>query len=436
MSLPSDPGPFHLPGMRGWRKRGGMQINAWFLVIAFSLIILWKVDFFATLLNLKSLGAGIPAAFLGVIDQEAYERSQEYTRAKAVLGIGEGIFSLFLLFTFWCLGGFGWLDGEVRLFVGKGGPILAGVVYISALALALGILKLPFDYYETFVLEEKFGFNRTTLGVWIGDLVKGAALSFLLGAPLLALLIWIFESVPLAWLWGWGLVTAASLLLAYVAPTWILPLFNQFKPLPNGSLRQSIEAMAEKCDYPLTEVSVMDGSKRSTKSNAFFTGFGKNKRIALFDTLIEKHTDEELVGVLAHEIGHFKKGHLVRAIVLSTLTTGALFFLLGLMMHNRSLFDAFGVRETSVYVSLVLFGIVMTPVNDLLSIAGNWLSRKHEFEADAYAADVTGNARAMADALRKLSRDNLSNLTPHPFYVFLNYTHPPVAQRIAALEGK
>jgi STE24 endopeptidase len=413
-----------------------MQINAWFLLIAFALVILWKVDFFATLLNLKSLGAEIPEAFRGLIDQEAYERSQEYNRDKAVLGIGESVFSLLLLFTFWCLGGFGWLDGEVRAFVGKGGPILAGVVYISALALALGILKLPFDYYETFVLEEKFGFNRSTLGVWVGDLVKGAALSFLLGAPLLAALIWIFESVPFAWLWGWGLVTAASLVLAYVAPTWIMPLFNQFKPLPEGSLRQSIEVMAKKCDYPLTEVSVVDGSKRSTKSNAFFTGFGKNKRIALYDTLIEKHTNDELVGVLAHEIGHFKKGHLVKTIVLSTITTGALFFLLGLMMNNRSLFDAFGVKETSVYVSLVLFGIVMTPVNDLLSIAGNWLSRKHEFEADAYAAEVTGNARAMADALAKLSRDNLSNLTPHPFYVFLNYTHPPVVQRIAALAGK
>lgn len=426
---------FRLPGRVLWRKPRAMQINAWFIVIVVALVVLWKLDLFATLLNLKSLGAEIPEAFRGVIDQEAYERSQEYTRAKAVLGIGEGIFSLVVLFTFWCLGGFGWLDGEVREFVGKGGSILTGIVYISAIALALGILRLPFDYYETFVLEEQFGFNRTTLGIWIGDLVKGAALSFLLGAPLLAALIWIFESVPFAWLWGWGLVTAASLLLAYVAPTWILPLFNQFQPLPDGSLRQSIEEMAKQCDYPLTEVSVMDGSKRSTKSNAFFTGFGKNKRIALFDTLIEKHTEEELVGVLAHEIGHFKKGHIVKALILSTLTTGAMFFLLGLMMHNRSLFDAFGVKETSVYVSLVLFGIVMTPVNDVLSIAGNWLSRKHEYEADAYAAEVTGNAGAMADALRKLSRDNLSNLTPHPFYVFLNYTHPPVALRIAALEG-
>ncbi|MCB1203124.1 MAG: M48 family metallopeptidase [Verrucomicrobiae bacterium] len=412
-----------------------MQINAWFIVIVVVLVVIWKLDLFATLLNLKSLGAEIPEAFRGVIDQEAYERSQEYTRAKAVLGIGEGIFSLVVLFAFWCLGGFGWLDDEVRAFVGKGGSVLAGIVYITALALALGILKLPFDYYETFVLEETFGFNRSTFGVWVGDLVKGAALSFALGAPLLAALIWIFESVPFAWLWGWGLVTVTSLVLAYLAPTWILPLFNKFEPLPDGSLRRSIEAMAKHCDYPLTEVSVMDGSKRSTKSNAFFTGFGKNKRIALFDTLIENHTEEELVGVLAHEIGHFKKGHIVKTLVLSTITTGLMFFLLGIVMNNRSLFDAFGVKEASVYVSLVLFGVMITPVNDLLSIAGNWLSRKHEFEADAYAAEKTGNASAMADALRKLSRDNLSNLTPHPFYVFLNYSHPPVAERIAALEG-
>jgi len=191
--------------------------------------------------------------------------------------------------------------------------------------------------------------------------------------------------------------------------------------------------MARKCDYPLAEISVMDGSKRSAKSNAFFTGFGKRKRIALFDTLVEKHTEPELVAVLAHEIGHFKKGHIVKSLVIGTLTTGALFFLLGQMMNNHALFDAFGVKETSVYVTLVLFVILVSPMNEVLSVAGNWLSRKHEFEADAYAAEATGDPAAMAGALRKLSRDNLSNLTPHPFYVFLHYTHPPVAERIRAL---
>lgn len=180
----------------------------------------------------------------------------------------------------------------------------------------------------------------------------------------------------------------------------------------------------------------MDGSKRSSKSNAFFTGFGKKKRIALFDTLVEKHTVPELVGVLAHEIGHYKKKHIVTGMVVSILTMGVMFFLLGLMMNNRGLFDAFGIKETSIYVSLVLFGILMSPLNTVLSISGNMLSRKHEFEADAYAAQVTGHPEEMANALKKLSKDNLSNLTPHPFYVFLNYSHPPVVERIAALQGK
>lgn len=408
-----------------------MQYNIWFIGIVLALFLLWKLDFFATLLNLKALTPEIPATFRGYIDDEAYAQSQEYTREKSVLGITEGVVSLVVLFIFWWFGGFGWLDEKVRS-LGYG-PVVTGMGFIAALMIAQQVLSTPFDLYSTFVLEEKFGFNRTTFATWVMDRIKGATLGALIGLPLLAALLWIFQTVPMAWLWGWGLVTGFSLLLAYVAPTWIMPLFNKFEPLEEGALKTEIHAMAEKCEFPLKEVSVMDGSKRSAKSNAFFTGFGNNKRIALFDTLIENHTVPELVGVLAHEIGHFKKRHIVKSLVIGILTTGVTFFLLGLMMQNRALHDAFGVKETSVYVSLVLFGILMSPVNDLLSIGSHWLSRKHEFEADAYAADVTGNPSAMADALRKLSKDNLSNLTPHPFYVFLNYTHPPVTERVKAL---
>lgn len=411
-----------------------MQYNFWFIAIVLGLFLLWKVDLIANLLNLKSLSPDIPETFQEYVDAEAYEKSQEYTRARAVFSIAEGIFSLLVLFTFWWLGGFGWLDEAVRG-LGKG-PILTGMLFVGALVVGQQLLSIPFDLYSTFNIEEQFGFNRTTLATWIADRAKGAILGVIIGAPLLALLLWIFQTVPMAWLWGWVLVTAFSLLLAYVAPTWIMPLFNKFEPLEDGELKTEIHEMAEKCEFPLKEVSVMDGSKRSAKSNAFFTGFGNNKRIALFDTLIEKHTVPELVGVLAHEIGHFKKRHIVKSLVIGILTTGVMFFLLGQMMENRSLFDAFGVKETSVYVSLVLFGILMSPVNEVLSIGSNLLSRKHEFEADAYAAEVTGNPEAMADALRKLSKDNLSNLTPHPFYVFLNYTHPPVTQRVEALGVK
>jgi STE24 endopeptidase len=408
-----------------------MQINAWFLFITLALFLFWKLDLFAALLNLKALSPEIPEAFQEFVEEGAYEQSQEYTREKSVLGIVSGIASLVILFTFWWLGGFGWLDGVVR---GWGqGPIVTGLIFVGALMMAQQIISVPFNLYGTFVLEERFGFNRMTFSTWFLDHLKAAIIGVLIGAPLLAALLWLFQSVPMAWLWGWVLVTAFSLGLTYVAPTWIMPLFNKFEPLDDGELKSKIHAMAEKCEFPLKEVTVMDGSKRSAKSNAFFTGLGDNKRIALFDTLIENHTVPELVGVLAHEIGHFKKRHIIKSLVIGIFTTGAMFFLLGFMMENRSLFDAFGVEKTSIYVSLVLFGLVISPVNELLSVAGNWMSRKHEFEADAYAAEVTGNPEAMANALRKLSKDNLSNLTPHPFYVFLNYTHPPVVERVRAL---
>ncbi len=408
-----------------------MEYNGWFIAIVLGLFLMWKLDLFATLLNLKALSSEIPATFEEFIDENAYEQSQEYTRSRATFGIGEGIFSLVLLFVFWWLGGFAWLDVQVRAF--GYGPLITGLIFVAALILANQIISIPFDLYSTFVIEEKFGFNRTTLATWIMDQAKGLLLGAFFGLPLLAALIWIFQSVPMAWLWGWLLVTVFSLALTYVAPTWIMPLFNKFQPLKDGQLKTEIHLMAKKCEFPLQEVFVMDGSKRSSKSNAFFTGFGKTKRIALFDTLIENHTVPELVGVLAHEIGHYKCRHIVKSIVTGVFTTGAMFFLLGVMMENRALFDAFGVKETSVYVSLILFGILMSPISDLLSIGGSVMSRKHEFEADAYAAEVTGNPVAMADALRKLSKDNLSNLTPHPFYVFVNYSHPPVSERVRAL---
>ncbi len=409
-----------------------MQFNIWFFAIVISLFLIWKLEFISTLLNMKALSPDVPEAFRDLIDQEKYELSQEYTRTKAVIAIGEGIFSLTLFFAFWWLGGFAWMDGLVRSF-GKG-PIVSGLIFVGMIVVAQALISIPLDLYQTFVVEEKFGFNQTTPGTYTGDLIKGTVLAVVIGGPLLAGLLWLFENVTMAWLWGWILMTVVSLFLAYVAPTWIMPLFNKFEPIEDGELKAAIHEMAEKCDFPLTEVSIMDGSKRSTKSNAFFTGFGKKKRIALFDTLVEKHSVPELVGVLAHEIGHYKRKHIITGMVVSILTMGVMFFLLGLMMNNRGLFDAFGIQETSIYVSLVLFGILVSPLNTVLSTVGNMLSRKHEFEADAYAAEVTGKPNEMANALKKLSKDNLSNLTPHPFYVFLNYSHPPVVERIAALE--
>ncbi len=411
-----------------------MEPNAYFFIILLTVIGLYKLDFFSELLNLKALRSEPPDEFKDVYDAEKYAESQEYTRVKTRFGFIESTFSLTVFLLFWFCGGFGWLDGLVRGWVD--GPILRGLLYVCLLYLGNMLLSLPFEIHNTFKIEEQFGFNKTTPKTFVVDQIKALALGAILGLPILALILWLFGKWDLAWLYAFIAVTAFSLILSYVAPTWIMPLFNKFEPLEDGELKAEINAMAKKCEFPLTEVSVMDGSKRSAKSNAFFTGFGKNKKIALFDTLIEKHSVPELVAVLAHEIGHFKKKHIVQAMVLSIVQLAATFYLLSLFLNNEALFAAFGVPQTSVYLSLIFFGLLYTPISKVISIFMTMLSRKNEFEADAYAANVTGEPETLVTALKKLSKDNLSNLTPHPFHVFLNYSHPPVLERIAALRGQ
>jgi STE24 endopeptidase len=383
---------------------------------------------------LSALKPELPGEFSDVFDAEEYAKSQEYTRTGSRFSIISDTVSLIAFLIFWFVGGFGWLDGIVRGITDN--SIFQGLLFMMLLYIGSTIISLPFELYDTFVIEEKFGFNKMTIGTFFGDRAKGLGLAVLLGAPLLALVIYLFESFgSTAWLYGWIAVSGFSLLMAYLAPQFILPLFNKFKPLEDGELKTAIQDMSEKCQFPLTEVFEIDGSKRSTKSNAFFTGFGKNKKIALFDTLIKNHGVGELVAVLAHEIGHFKKKHIVQTMVLGILQTGVLFFLLGKFLNNEGLFQAFGVKETSVYCSLVFFTFLFEPVSKLLSVGMMILSRKNEFEADAYAADVTGSPEDLITGLKKLSKDNLSNLTPHPFYVFMNYSHPPMLTRIAALKS-
>lgn len=410
-----------------------IDFNGWFWFVLVTVLLIRGLDLVATWLNLRSLQPEVPAEMADVFDSEKYAQSQAYTRASARFGVIEMAFSMVVFFVFWLVGGFGWLDGIVRSW-GQG-MIVSGLLYVSLLFLGNYVISLPLELYDTFVLEEKFGFNRTTPGTWIADQVKSLGLGAVLGLPLLALVLWIFASLPMAWFWGWLAMTLVTLALTYVAPTWIMPLFNKFEPLDDGELKTSIHAMAEKCEFPLREVMVMDGSKRSAKSNAFFTGIGNNKRIALFDTLVERHTTDELVAVLAHEIGHYKRRHIFKGMALGIGTNLLLFFLLGLVMENRGLFSAFGVAETSIYLSLIFFGILVQPLSSVVGVLGNVFSRKWEFEADAYAADATGHPNALVTALKKLSKDNLSNLTPHPLTVFLNYSHPPVIQRIAAMRA-
>ena len=392
------------------------------------------LDLIADVLNLGSLKTTLPAEFEGIYDQDTYANSQKYTRVRTKYGFIISTFNLIITLLFWFSGGFNWLDQLVRS-LGYG-SIITGLLFIGFLIVAKSIISLPFSLYSTFVIEEKFGFNKTTLQTFFIDLFKSLLLGTIIGLPILALLLLFFDSFgELAWLYAWIAVTAISLILQFVAPTWIMPLFNKFEPLEEGELKSSIDAYSEKVNFPMKGVFVMDGSKRSSKSNAFFTGFGKNKRIALFDTLIENHTASELVAVLAHEVGHYKKKHIIQNMIISILHTGLLFFVLSLFLDSDMLFDAFYMSEKSVYAALIFFGLLYTPVEMILSLIMQISSRKHEFEADAFAADTIENPEDMVNVLKGLSKDNLSNLTPHPFYVFLHYSHPPVIKRIQAIRA-
>ena len=408
-----------------------IEPNIFFWIILVAVVGIFILDLFSEWLNIKGLRLELPQEFKDVFDQEKYSKSLEYTHVTTKFGAVQSSFDLIIFLLFWIVGGFGWLS-NIIIDLGHG-PVTSGLLFFSTLFIAAGLMNLPFEIYDTFKIEAKFDFNKTTRSTFIGDKIKGLFLGALIGLPVLGLIIWLFESFENAWLWGWIFLSGFSLLMAYLAPAVILPLFNKFEPLEEGELKSAINDMAETCKFPLTELSVMDGSKRSSKSNAFFTGFGKNKKIALYDTLIANHSTSELVAVLAHEIGHFKKKHIMQTLFLGIAQTGILFFVLGFFIRSEPLSSAFGVNEPSVYCSLLFFTLLFKPISKILSVLMNILSRKNEFEADAYAADVTGNADSLITALKKLSADNLSNLTPHPFYVFMHYSHPPVSLRIKEL---
>ena len=407
-----------------------MNTYAWIVLIALAGEHLLAVA--TSVLNVRAMRATVPDEFREVYDQDTYARSQTYTRARTWFGLVHGTTSLAALLAFWGAGGFGWLDALCR---GVGwGAVPTGLLFVAALLVGSTLLGLPFRIYSTFVIEERFGFNRTSLATFVLDLAKGLALGALLGGSLLALVLAFFEwAGPAAWVWCWVATAVFMLTAQFVAPTWIMPLFNTFSPLDQAELKEALVGYARSVHFPLHGIFVVDGSRRSAKANAFFTGFGKRKRIGLFDTLIAQHTTPELVAVVAHEVGHYKRRHIVKGLALSLAHTGVLFLLLSLFLEQRGLFEAFGVAEPSVHAGLVFFGLLFTPVELLLSLVANRVSRIHEFEADAFAARTTGGAAALVSALKKLSADSLSNLTPHPLQVFLHHSHPPVLQRIAAL---
>lgn len=398
---------------------------------------LWKLEFAATLLNLKAFPEKVPKALEGLMDDAKLQQAHEYLQVNARFGILQSTVSLVILVVFWSVGGFGWLDHLARSF--SDSLVVSGLIFLSLLMLGQSLLGLPFSIYDTFVIEQKFGFNRATPATFIMDRIKGLALGAIIGLPLGAAVLWIFGNVANAWLWAWIVVTSFQLILTYLAPSLIMPLFNKFTPMPDGELKQEIEALGVRCGFPLTGVFIMDGSKRSSKANAFFTGLGKQKKIALFDTLVEKSSQPELLGVLAHEIGHFRCGHIKQRLAVGILQTAVIFYLLGLATDPtgkfaRVLFDAFGVAQISPHVGLVLFSILLEPVSKLLGVLANAWSRRHEFEADAYAAKVTGDGTSLGEALKKMTADHLSHPSPAALRVWLDYSHPPLIQRLSALQ--
>ena len=406
--------------------------------IAWTILLFLVADFLLHLvadrLNLDALTDDIPKPFQHVFDPEKYRQAQAYLQTNTRFGQVTGAVDLLLLLGFWFGGGFALVDNWARSF--GWGSLATGLLFIGVLTGLKTLVNQPFSLYATFVIEQRFGFNQASLAVWVKDRFKGLLLAMGFGIPLLAGILAFFQYAgSSAWIWCWALVTLFMIVVQFIAPTWIMPLFNRFEPLEAGELKDAIMAYAHAIGFSLDNIYVMDGSKRSSKSNAFFTGFGRHRRIVLFDTLIAGHTTDELVAVLAHEMGHYRLRHILKIMALGILQVGVLLFLMSLVIHSQALVEAFYVQQPSVYAGLVFFGLLYAPVDFFLGIIGHCVSRRHEFAADRFAATTTGKVRPMVDALKKLSLHNLSNLSPHPLYVFLNYSHPPVLQRIAALEN-
>ncbi|OGS17489.1 MAG: peptidase M48 [Elusimicrobia bacterium RIFOXYA2_FULL_50_26] len=405
------------------------------IIILVILIGVHVLDLVVEMLNVRHASPQLPAEFEGYYDAAKYRSAQQYLKENTVFALVSGGFSLAVLISFIVIGGFNFVDRWAR---GFGlGEIGTGLIFVGALMLGAAILKIPFSAYHTFVIEEKHGFNRTTPATFALDLLKSYILVAIIGAVALSVVLWFFGAAgKVAWLYSWAAVTLLQLFFEFIAPVVIMPLFNKFVPLQDGELKNELESYARQQQFAMKGVYTMDASRRSAKSNAFFVGFGRYRRIVLFDTLINRHSVEELVSVLAHEMGHYKRGHILKFMAGSVISSGIMFFILSLFMNNAGLFAAFRMEQVSIYASIVFFGFLFTPISTLLAVITNVFSRRYEFESDVYAVKTYKKPDAMIAALKKLSVDNLSNLTPHPLKVFLEYSHPPVLRRIEAIRAQ
>jgi STE24 endopeptidase len=399
-----------------------------FITILAIVILDFIVERTLDFLNTKRWTDSLPAELEGICDSERYRKSQLYLKVNHKFSQVTETFNITLVLIMLFAGGFAYLDHLIRQYTVN--PVAMALLFFGVLGFIADILGTPFSIYATFVIEERFGFNKTSVKTFLFDKIKGWILAILIGGGLLSLVVWIYGATG-QWFWliAWGLISFFTVLMTLFYSNLIVPLFNKQAPLEAGELRVAIENFAVKTGFKLKNIFVIDGSKRSTKANAYFTGIGKKKRIVLYDTLIKDHTIDELVAVLAHEIGHYKKKHTLSGTILSVLQTGFILFILSRFLGNPHLSGALGASEPSFHLSVLAFGILYTPLSVVLSLAMNALSRKHEYQADHFAAS-NFNAKSLCDALVKLSVNNLSNLRPHPVYVFFYYSHPPLLKRL------
>ncbi len=404
------------------------MVQLLFILILVILTADFILERYLAFLNIKESGKKLPALLRDIYDPEKYNKQQEYFRTNSRFGMLTSSFSFVITLVMFAFGGFAWVDGLVHQFVDS--PIWTPILFFGILFIANDLISIPFEWYDTFVIEERFGFNKVTPKLFVLDKLKGYGMTIVLGGGILFAIVWIYTLTPeYFWLLAWAVVTGFSLFMTMFYSQLIVPLFNKQTPLAEGELRTEIEKFALKTNFNLDNIFVIDGSKRSTKANAYFSGLGAKKRIVLYDTLMDKMTTDEIVSVLAHEVGHYKHKHTLINFLISMPTTLLLFFVFGLILQSDILAQALGGTHASFHLNALAFSILYSPFSLVLDIATNVLSRRFEYQADKFASSH-GYGSQLISGLKKLSATSLSNLMPHPLYVFFHYSHPTLYQRI------
>lgn len=406
--------------------------NIIFFLILIIPIIGFITERYLDYLNSLMWSDSIPEKLKGICDEGEYRKTQLYQKENNRLSLWSSSINLAVILIMIIVGGFAVIDNLARTV--SMNSVIISLVFFGIIAFASDIINIPFGYYDTFVIEKKYGFNTMTIRTFITDHLKSWFIALLVGIPVLGLITWFYyKTGKNFWWYAWGLITIFSVFINLFYSELIVPFFNKQTPLPEGSLRTMIETFSQKTGFRLRNIYIIDGSKRSTKANAYFSGFGPKKRIVLYDTLQKELSEEEIVAVLAHEIGHYKKKHVLLNLIFSILVTGIMLFLLSIVINSPSFSQVLGSQNTSFHLGLIVFGILYSPLSLIIGLLTNYISRKNEFAADKFVRD-NFRPEVLGEALKKLSVKNLSNMIPHPAYVFFHYSHPPLLQRLEKLE--